>query len=52
MPKLPRLPTPPVPGPLQEPPPRPGELNGNGAGPLEAGKQAGITVVDVSLIHI
>src|SRR6202453_3953151 len=44
MPKLPKLPAPPLPGPLQEPPPRPGEHNGKG-GPLEDAKQAGITTV-------
>jgi menaquinol-cytochrome c reductase cytochrome b subunit len=46
MPKLPRLPAPPLPGPLQEPPPRPGEEIGNGGGPLEGAKNAGINVVD------
>src|SRR6201998_56368 len=45
MPRLPRLPAPPLPPPLQEPPPRPGESNGYGD-PVEAAKQAGITVVD------
>jgi menaquinol-cytochrome c reductase cytochrome b subunit len=44
MPKLPNIPAPPLPGPLQEPPPRPGEHNGAG-GPLEDAKQAGITTV-------
>ncbi|MGH2865725.1 MAG: cytochrome b N-terminal domain-containing protein, partial [Solirubrobacteraceae bacterium] len=44
MPKLPKLPAPPLPGPLQEPPPRPSEDNGGG-GPFEEAKQAGITTV-------
>ena len=34
MPKLPKLPAPPLPAALQAPPPRPGEGNGKG-GPLE-----------------
>jgi menaquinol-cytochrome c reductase cytochrome b subunit len=45
VPKLPKLPAPPLPSALQEPPPRPGEGNGN-VGPLETAKEAGITVVD------
>jgi ubiquinol-cytochrome c reductase cytochrome b subunit/menaquinol-cytochrome c reductase cytochrome b subunit len=48
MPKLPKLPTklpaPPLPPPLREPPPRPGQ---EGAlGPIEAAQEAGITVID------
>ncbi len=43
MPKLPKLPAPPLPGPLQEPPPRPSE-NGK-AGPFDEAKQAGIATV-------
>jgi menaquinol-cytochrome c reductase cytochrome b subunit len=50
VPRLPKLPAPPVPGPLKAPPPRPGENgdgDGNGkAGPGELAKEAGITVVD------
>jgi menaquinol-cytochrome c reductase cytochrome b subunit len=45
VPKLPKLPAPPLPPPLKEPPPRPGEGNG-GLGPLEAGAEAGTSVVD------
>jgi menaquinol-cytochrome c reductase cytochrome b subunit len=45
MPRLPKLPAPPLPPPLREPPPRPGEGNGK-AGPLEDAKAAGINVVD------
>jgi menaquinol-cytochrome c reductase cytochrome b subunit len=45
VPRLPKLPAPPVPAPLRAPPPRPGEDNG-AAGPLEQGKEAGIAVVD------
>jgi menaquinol-cytochrome c reductase cytochrome b subunit len=44
MPRTPKLPAPPLPGPLREPPPRPGEENGAGLG--EDLKQAGISVVD------
>ena len=44
MPRTPKLPAPPLPGPLKEPPPRPGEANGAGLG--EDLKQAGINVVD------
>src|SRR5436305_9671038 len=43
--KLPKLPAPPLPRPLQAPPPRPGEQNGK-RGPLEDAKEAGTTVVD------
>jgi len=45
MPKAPRVPTPPLPGPLREPPPRPGEQNGGG-GIIGGAKEAGINVVD------
>ena len=45
MPKLPKLPAPPLPAPLQAPPPRPGEGNRK-AGPLDHAAEAGITVVD------
>jgi menaquinol-cytochrome c reductase cytochrome b subunit len=45
MPRIPKLPAPPLPPPLQEPPPRPGDGNGYGD-PAEAAKQAGITVID------
>ncbi len=45
MPKLPKLPAPPLPAALQEPPPRPGEGNGK-TGPIEDAKAAGINVVD------
>jgi ubiquinol-cytochrome c reductase cytochrome b subunit/menaquinol-cytochrome c reductase cytochrome b subunit len=45
VPKLPKLPAPPLPAGLQEPPPRPGEGNG-GAGPIDEAKAAGINVVD------
>src|ERR1700744_5015708 len=45
MPKLPKLPAPPLPKPLQAPTPRPGEQNGK-SGPIEDAKQAGISVVD------
>ncbi len=45
MPKLPKLPAPPLPAALQAPPPRPGENNGKG-GPLQDAKEAGISVVD------
>ena len=44
MPKLPKLPAPPLPAPLQAPPPRPGE--GNGAKPLDHLKEGGISAVD------
>jgi ubiquinol-cytochrome c reductase cytochrome b subunit/menaquinol-cytochrome c reductase cytochrome b subunit len=44
MPRLPKLPAPPLPPPLREPPPRPGQSNGKG-GPIEDAKEAGITVV-------
>ncbi|HEY2142359.1 MAG TPA: cytochrome b N-terminal domain-containing protein [Solirubrobacteraceae bacterium] len=46
MPKLPKLPAPPLPHALQAPPPRPGEGNGKVASPLDGPKEAGITVVD------
>src|SRR6478735_8553564 len=42
---MPKLPAPPLPKPLQAPPPRPSEQNGK-TGPLEGAKEAGITVVD------
>ena len=42
---MPKLPSPPVPGPLKAPTPRPGEENGR-ASPLEGAAEAGITVVD------
>jgi ubiquinol-cytochrome c reductase cytochrome b subunit/menaquinol-cytochrome c reductase cytochrome b subunit len=42
---VPRLPTPKLPAALQGPPPRPGEENGK-AGPANAAKEGGITVVD------
>src|SRR5438128_2709126 len=45
MPRLPKLPAPPLPSALQAPPPRPGEDNG-AAGALEEAKEAGITIVD------
>jgi menaquinol-cytochrome c reductase cytochrome b subunit len=45
VPRLPKLPAPPLPSALQAPPPRPGEEVAKG-GPLEDAKQAGITVVD------
>jgi len=45
MPRLPKLPPPPVPSALREPPPRPGEGNGR-VGPLEHAAEAGISVVD------
>src|ERR1700744_314828 len=45
MPKLPKLPAPPLPKPLQAPTPRPGEQNGK-SGPIEDAKEAGISVVD------
>src|SRR5438270_2117982 len=45
MPRLPRLPAPPLPAPFVEPPPRPGEANGK-TGPLEGAKEATVTVVD------
>src|SRR5580692_9773410 len=45
MPKLPKLPAPPIPGPLQVPPPRPGEGNGP-VGPLAQVAGAGIAGVD------
>ncbi len=44
MPRAPKIPAPPIPGPLKEPPPRPGESNG--AGLDDHLKEAGITVVD------
>jgi quinol---cytochrome c reductase cytochrome b subunit, bacillus type len=44
VPKLPKLPAPPLPAALQAPPPRPGEGNG-AAGPIEQAQEAGITVV-------
>jgi len=45
VPRLPKLPAPPVPAPLKEPPPRPGEENGK-LTPLDQAAEAGITVVD------
>jgi ubiquinol-cytochrome c reductase cytochrome b subunit/menaquinol-cytochrome c reductase cytochrome b subunit len=45
MPRLPKLPAPPIPAALRPPPPRPGEGNGR-VGPLDQAKEAGITVVD------
>src|SRR5256886_12240723 len=45
MPKLPKLPAPPLPAALREPPPRPGEPNGK-VGPVDEALEAGITVVD------
>jgi menaquinol-cytochrome c reductase cytochrome b subunit len=45
MPRLPKLPTPTLPGPFVEPPPRPGESNGNG-GALGGAREASVTVVD------
>jgi len=45
VPKLPKLPAPPVPSALKAPPPRPGEGNGK-VGPLEQAAAAGINVVD------
>src|SRR5271155_61598 len=45
MPKMPKLPSPPVPGPLREPHPRPGDSNGHG-GAREGIAHGGITVVD------
>ena len=45
MPRLPRLPAPPLPAPFVEPPPRPGEANGK-TGPLEGAKEATVTAVD------
>ncbi len=44
MPRAPKIPAPPIPGPLKEPPPRPGESNG--AGLDEHLKEGGISVVD------
>ena len=41
MPRAPKIPAPPIPGPLKEPPPRPGESNG--AGLDDHLKEAGIT---------
>jgi menaquinol-cytochrome c reductase cytochrome b subunit len=47
---MPKLPAPPIPGPLKAPPPRPGEAGdgtGNGKlGPADLAKEAGISVVD------
>src|ERR1700722_14133045 len=45
MPKMQKLPAPPVPGPLQAPPPRPGEGNGT-VRPHEHAANGGIAVVD------
>src|SRR5438309_1842610 len=45
MPRLPKLPTPTLPGPFVEPPPRPGESNGNG-GARGGAREASVTVVD------
>jgi menaquinol-cytochrome c reductase cytochrome b subunit len=44
VPRLPKLPAPPVPSALQAPPPRPGEGNGR-VGPVEQAQEAGLTVV-------
>ena len=44
MPRAPKIPAPPLPGPLKEPPPRPGDANG--AGLDDHLQEAGITVVD------
>src|SRR6195256_2322780 len=41
---MPKLPAPPLPSALKNPPPRPGEENGRG--PLDEAGEAGITVVD------
>jgi ubiquinol-cytochrome c reductase cytochrome b subunit/menaquinol-cytochrome c reductase cytochrome b subunit len=41
---MPKLPAPPLPSALKNPPPRPGQENGRG--PLDEAKEAGITVVD------
>jgi menaquinol-cytochrome c reductase cytochrome b subunit len=45
VPRLPKLPAPPLPSALQGPPPRPGEENGS-VGAVEGAKQAGVTIVD------
>src|SRR5438105_11711992 len=45
MPKIPKLPAPPLPSALRELPPRPGEGNGK-VGAAEGAKEAGITIVD------
>ena len=45
MPRMPKLPAPPVPSALQTPPPRPHEEKAPG-GPVEGGKHGGIAVVD------
>src|SRR5438874_8738061 len=45
MPRMPRLPAPPLPSALRAPPPRPGEGNGR-TGVAEGAKEAGVTVVD------
>src|SRR6185437_1754857 len=45
MPRLPKLPAPPLPAALKAPPRRPSESNGKD-GPLEGAKEAGISVVD------
>src|SRR5690349_20557447 len=45
MPKLPKLPAPPMPAALREPPPRPGDPNGK-AGPIDQALEAGTAVVD------
>jgi menaquinol-cytochrome c reductase cytochrome b subunit len=45
VPRLPKLPAPPLPSALQPPPPRPGEENGS-VGAIEEAKQAGVTIVD------
>jgi ubiquinol-cytochrome c reductase cytochrome b subunit/menaquinol-cytochrome c reductase cytochrome b subunit len=45
MPKMPKLPAPPLPAALREPPPRPGDPNGKKT-PLQEAAEAGITVVD------
>ena len=45
MPRMPKLPAPPLPSALRAPPPRPGEGNGR-TGVAEGAKEAGVTVVD------
>jgi ubiquinol-cytochrome c reductase cytochrome b subunit/menaquinol-cytochrome c reductase cytochrome b subunit len=45
VPRLPKLPAPPLPSALQAPTPRPGEQNGS-PGAVEEAKQAGVTIVD------
>jgi menaquinol-cytochrome c reductase cytochrome b subunit len=45
VPRLPKLPAPPLPPSFVEPPPRPGQDNGKG-GPVQAAQEAGVSVVD------